>query len=146
LAQRSPQLVRPFAGDLHHVHRNVGGKRPACARVLGDRGALRGDFSRTVWSTCARASQSCQPTGRLPPRGDRRPRPELRAPVEPCPKELSCSEAAVPVRFVPPGSIPRVKQSFGLASEPPCSWNQLFNEAGIMTESPNSGNSNPYSL
>ena len=38
----------------------------------------------------------------------------------------------------------RATKSFGLASEPPCFWNQVLNEASIMTENPNPGNSNPY--
>src|SRR5271157_6046462 len=146
LGQRAPKLIRPFAGDLHHVHRDLGGKRPAYGRVRGDRLALRGDFSGTVWSTCAHASPSCRPTGRLPPEPTHRPRPESHALVEPNPKGSSCNEDVVPVRSVPPGSAPRATKSFGLASEPPCSWNQVLNEAGIMTENPNSGNSNPYLL
>src|SRR5271157_3704118 len=146
LGQRSPELIRPFAGDLHHVHRDLGGKRPACGRVRGDRVVLRGDFSGTAWSTCAHASPSCRPTGRLPPKEAHRPRPESHATVEPNPKESSCSDAAVGARSAPPGSVPRAVKSFGLASQPPCSRNQVFKEAGIMTESPNSGNSNPYLL
>ena len=80
------------------------------------------------------ASRSCRPTGRLAPKEAHRPRPESHAIVEPNPKGSSCNEDVVPVRSVPPGSAPRATKSFGLASEPPCSWNQVLNEAGIMTE------------
>jgi hypothetical protein len=36
--------------------------------------------------------------------------------------------------------------SVGLSLEPPCSWIQVINDADIMTQSRNSGNSNPYLL
>src|SRR5271166_3904796 len=99
LGQGSPEFVRPFTGNLHHVHRNLGGKRPACGRVRGDRVTLRGDFSRTAWSTCAHASRSCRLTGRLPPEPTHRPRPESHAIVEP---NLKGRRAAKPsLQFVP---------------------------------------------
>jgi len=41
-------------------------------------------------------------------------------------------------------SVPRSMKSFGLPSEPPCSGNQVFNEAGNMTENLIPGNSKPY--
>jgi hypothetical protein len=87
LGQRPPKLIGPSASNHHHVHRNFGGKRPACGRVRGECGVLGGGFSRIEWSTCACASQSCSPTDPRPPTRDRRRRLESHAPVEPYPKE-----------------------------------------------------------
>src|SRR5512143_2950761 len=143
LAQRASDIIRPFAGDLHHVQRDRGGKRPACGRVRDDHVSLRVDPSGTAGPPCARASPSGRPSGQLRPEGVRRRPLGSRDTAEPSPAKLSWSEDAVPVDSAPPRSRPRATTSCDLSSVPPCGailgW-----QTDIMTENRVSGNSSPY--
>jgi hypothetical protein len=119
LRQRPPGVIRPLTSDLHHVHRDLGGKRPACGRDRDDPAIRRDDPSGTAGPTCAHASLSSQPAGRPRPVGARqRPRgsPGIAGRSR---GRWSYSGGVAPGIGVPPPSRSRATSSCGLSSVPP---------------------------
>ena len=89
LRQRSTDVIRSFTGDLHHVHRHFGGKKPACGRVRDDLVTLPSDPSETAAPISGHAFPSGRPIGRLRQGAIRRRRRGSPDTAEPNPAKCS---------------------------------------------------------